>query len=956
MLRARGAINGLRFASSGVVGIRREDKNEWERRVPLTPDHVKKLVGEGVKVLVQPSSIRAFSDEEYSEAGAVIKEDLSEAKTILAVKEVPVSLLIPDTTYMMFSHTHKAQTYNMPLLDAVLNKNIRLIDFERIAGAEGRVVKFGPFAGFAGMIDTLHALGLALLAKSFATPFLHISHAKEYRSLDTAREDLIELGNFIRKRGLPREIGPLTFVVTGTGSVSQAAQQILHHLPCQYIEASELKNLCEKDSFDNKTVYVTIVGSKDMVAPKDPSKKFDKAEYYKNPENFVPTFHEQVAPYAKVIVNGMYWEEKFPRLLTVEQTRALSKENRLPTLVVGEITCDPYGSIEFFTKSTSIAHPLYCYDVANDEAMDMEKFKGQGPLIVGVDHLPAEFPVESSQFFGDPLVSLVSKVAKSDMTASLEQMQSDLPVEVYNGIIAAHGALTPDYEYITALRAARDEEKLNKDNRNILFLGAGMVSGPAVEYLLKDHRNSVTLADVDVAAAEAILDEYAGDAAHAGRDVSGRVQAARAVPLDVSDKTQLVTLVKQADVVISLVPWMMHPEVMDICIDAGVPCVTASYVSPGIEALNDKAKAAGVTLLNEMGLDPGIDIMSTMHMLKKIRSNGGIVKSYESYCGALPEPESANNCLGYKFSWSPKGVLIAAQRPCTFLWKDKVIDLEGSRLYDIAQPFTPFRGLHMEWVPNGNALGYKDTYSLNEAHTVVRATLRYQGFSTVAKAMRELGILDHNDTHEALMSNNDTHASWPSILSSMSKTDMEALAQTLANKFKGIRDNLNAAEDVKEFFDYKTMKPIEEEVSQSMSGLKELNLLDDSHIAPKVKSGAVIDALAATLSKGLVFEAHENDFVLMFNRIIAEYPHEGTTVTHVASLAERGTSRMSGTAKTVGLPVGIGAQLVLDGVITQPGIVRPITEDVYSPVLRELSRLGVRMNETQTVQPTAKSA
>eukprot|EP01059_Diplonema_ambulator_P022371 TRINITY_DN37660_c0_g1_i1.p1 TRINITY_DN37660_c0_g1~~TRINITY_DN37660_c0_g1_i1.p1 ORF type:complete len:962 (+),score=354.25 TRINITY_DN37660_c0_g1_i1:38-2923(+) len=961
MLRVRGSAlaQALRHATNGVIGIRREDKNEWERRVPLTPDHVSELVYQGFKVIVQPSSIRAFSDDEYEEAGATINEDLSEAQTILAVKEVPVPLLIPNTTYMMFSHTHKAQTYNMPLLDAILANNIRLIDFERIASDEGRIVKFGPFAGFAGTIDTLHALGLALLSKHFATPFLHISHAKEYRSLEAARADLIDLGNFIRKRGLPRELGPLTFVVTGSGSVSQAAQQILHHLPCQYVDASELKNLCAKESFDNKTIYVTVVSSKDMVSPKDRTRKFDKADYYKNPENYEPTFHEDVAPYAKVIINGMYWEEKYPRLLTIDQTRRLAKKGQLPLLVLGEITCDPYGSIEFFTKSTSIAHPLYCYDPLACEAVDMEKFKGQGPLIVGVDHLPAEFPAEASQFFGDPLVSLVKEVAKSDINDSLEAMQKQLPAELYNGILTSHGKLTPNYEYIADLRKAREDEKHRKHNRNILFLGAGMVSGPAVEYLLKDPRNSITLADMDVHVAEEILEQYAGDAAHAGRDVEGKVQAARAVALDVSNKQNLEALVHQADVVISLVPWMMHPQVMEICIDAGVPCVTASYVSPGIEALNEKAKAAGVTLLNEMGLDPGIDIMSTMQMLHDIKTNGGIVRSYESYCGALPEPEASRNCLGYKFSWSPKGVLIAAQRPCTFKWAGDVIDLQGSQLYDVAQPFTPFRGLHMEWVPNGNSLGYLDTYGLHDAHTVVRATLRYQGFSTVAKAMRELNLLNHDDTHESLSTSNNKHSSWASVLAGISNTQLDQLPQALADKFKGIKERLQASEQLKNFFDYSSMKAIEQEVSESMAGLRELKLLDESHIAPKVASGKVIDALADTLSRSLTFEPHEQDFVLMFHRIVAEYPAKGETVVHEASLSERGTPHMSGTAKTVGLPVAIGAQLVLDGVISNSGIVRPITKDVYEPVMRELARHGIRMHETdtvQTVQPTASSA
>ena len=934
---------------NGVVGIRREDKNEWERRVPLTPKHVKSLIDDGMKVVVQPSSIRAFSDEEYVEAGATIREDLSEASTIVAVKEVPIDCLIPERTYMMFSHTHKAQPYNMPFLDAMLDMNIRLIDFERISGSDGRIVKFGPYAGFAGMIDSLHALGLALLAKQFATPFLHISHAKEYRSLETARQDLIELGTLIRKRGLPREIGPLTFVFTGSGSVSQAAQQILHHLPCQYVEASELKRLHEREMFDNKTVYVTIATAKDMVEPRDPNTLFDKNDYYNNPDKYVPVFHENVAPYAKVIINGMYWEEKYPRLMTIEQTRSLSKEGRLPTLVLGEITCDPFGSIEYFTKSTSIANPLYCYDPQADETIDIEDFKGQGPIVVGVDHLPAEFPMESSEFFGDPLVSLVKAVATNDGTKTIETQQDQLPSVVYNGIIASHGSLTPNYEYINDLRAQRDASKKDREGRNVLFLGAGMVSGPAVEYLLRDPRNSITLADSNIAAADAILEQFGGDASHPGRDAGGRIQAARTTKLDVSNKAHLEKLVKDADVVISLVPWTMHPQVMEICIDQGVPCVTASYVSPGISALHERAKEAGVTILNEMGLDPGIDIMSSLQMLDKIKKKGGVVKSYESYCGALPEPESANNCLGYKFSWSPKGVLLAAQRPCTFKWNDHIIDFQGRDLYDIAQPFTPFRGLSMEWVPNGNALGYEEVYKLHDAHTIVRATLRFKGFSTVVRSMRELGLLNDGDVADAVKNGGDEYLSWPSLIAKLNSTEVTELAQTLANKLSDRREEMKKNDNVTNFFDFSNQKSIEEDVSESMAGMKELRLLDEKHLAAKVPSGEVIDSLAVTLNASLQYEAHEQDFVLMFHRLIVDYPHNGTTMVHEASLAQRGTTHMSSTAKTVGLPVGIGAQLVLDGVIKTTGVVRPITEEVYNPVMRELYKQNVRMFENERV-------
>ncbi len=184
-------LTGLRYYAKYRIGIRREDKNCWERRVPITPQHVKQLIQEeDIEVVVQPSNIRVFSNEEYVEAGAILKEDLSDCPTIFALKEVPKEKLLEDKTYCFFSHTIKAQPYNMPMLDTILRKNIRLIDYEKFVNREDRrVVQFGMFAGYAGAIDSLHVLGERLLVRNgFSTPFINVGWAKNYSSLDMAKE------------------------------------------------------------------------------------------------------------------------------------------------------------------------------------------------------------------------------------------------------------------------------------------------------------------------------------------------------------------------------------------------------------------------------------------------------------------------------------------------------------------------------------------------------------------------------------------------------------------------------------------------------------------------------------------------------------------------------------------------------------------------------------------------
>jgi alpha-aminoadipic semialdehyde synthase len=205
-----------------VFGLRREDKSRWERRAPLAPKHVEALVQAGAKVLVQPSSTRVFTDEEYQNAKAEISEDLTLADHIFAVKEVPSQLLIPNKTYYFFSHTIKAQRQNMPMLDVILQKKINLVDYERIVNEKDvRLVKFGRFAGNAGMVDALAGVGDRLLQLGHSTPFLYMSYSKGYPSLDAAKKATADIGKLIAEHGIPKALHPFTFTFVGAGAVGQ---------------------------------------------------------------------------------------------------------------------------------------------------------------------------------------------------------------------------------------------------------------------------------------------------------------------------------------------------------------------------------------------------------------------------------------------------------------------------------------------------------------------------------------------------------------------------------------------------------------------------------------------------------------------------------------------------------------------------------------------------------------
>eukprot|EP00759_Apiculatamorpha_spiralis_P003632 PhF_6_TR11701/c0_g1_i1/m.19021/K14157/AASS; alpha-aminoadipic semialdehyde synthase len=905
---APGSLSG-----NNVIAIRREDKNEWERRAPLSPTQVGKLVSKGIQVIVQPSTIRCYSDKEYEAEGAVIAEDLSPASTIIAVKEVPAHLLIPNRTYMMFSHTIKGQPGNMPLLDTIMEKNIRLIDYERIVGPDGRIVRFGPYAGYAGIVDTLHGLGLAFLARGYATPFLHVSFAKEYRSLDTARADLLHLGDLIRKNGLPKEICPLTFVVTGSGSVSLAAQQMLHLLPCKYVDCSELERVWKKESKDCHNIYVAVATARDMVRPRDPSKVFSKDAYYKNPQDFVGVFHETVIPYTRVLINGMYWEPRYPRLLNVSQAKHLHDTNRFPLVALGDITCDIMGSVEFLVRSTTIANPLFSYDVSASKVVELPDYTGKGTLVLGVDHLPAEFPREATTEFGSNLAPLLEKIAKSDGAVAIQEQEAGLGKEIFRAIVTSHGKLTPNFEYIKDIRAKHELEFKSKRTRRILVIGGGMCAGPCVRHLLHDSNNMVTVVDTHRAVLENLVRVYA--------DIKdGSAKPVRQVVMDVTrkeDSALLRSLIGESDIIVSLLPAYLHKYVVEVSVELKKHIATASYISPEVRALGEVAKQNGTMVMCEMGLDPGIDIMSTVQLLQNIRQTGGIVRSYRSACGALPQPENSNCPLGYKFSWSPRGVLTAVQRNARVKLNGQWQSIPGESLYGNAQGFGDFSGMNLVAVPNGDAEEYAtNLFGLgDETKEVSRLTLRYKNFPPGALAFVKLGLMDEKTSHNELKTGSGEYITW-------------------ANLLKRTAPSVNPDTT----FDEKTVKD-----------LRALGIFSTTAFVPKTHSGTVLDSLCALLTTQLTYKAHERDMVLMVHEVVAEYTlPTPRKVLHRATLCVRGaTEDQSATALTVGLPLGIAVQAVLDGAFGGKGIVRPNNEELVGYVMKELYRHNVRLVEEE---------
>jgi len=446
----------------GVIGIRREDKSKWERRVVLAPAHIKKLLEKNpnLKFIVQPSKNRVFRDVEYQKVGATISEDLSECGTILGVKEVPKEKLLPNRTYIFFSHVIKAQEFNMPMLDVILEKKIMLIDYEKITDDKGRrLVAFGKYAGNAGAIDFLHGIGKYFINLGYSTPFLNISFSYAYPFLERAKESIRDLKESVSDEGIPEEYAPLIFGITGKGRCSEGVMEILECLPIKVVDPDDLAALVNnpKDPNHRNIIYVTYFESQHMAAPRDHSKKFDKQDYYDNPHFYEPIFHEKYLPYVSVLFHCMYWEPKFPTLITREQIKYLAEVKKLRLIGICDVTCDIEGSIEFLTEYTTIDRPFFLYNPKTGEKSFETTVASTDILYQAVDHLPTELAYDASMHFADKLSPFIEKIALSDITKPIEEQ--DIDNEMRRAIITWNGKLTPSFNYIAGLRKEKEAIK-----------------------------------------------------------------------------------------------------------------------------------------------------------------------------------------------------------------------------------------------------------------------------------------------------------------------------------------------------------------------------------------------------------------------------------------------------------------------------------------------------------------
>jgi saccharopine dehydrogenase (NADP+, L-glutamate forming) len=432
--------------------------------------------------------------------------------------------------------------------------------------------------------------------------------------------------------------------------------------------------------------------------------------------------------------------------------------------------------------------------------------------------------------------------------------------------------------------------------KKVLILGAGLVAKPIIEYLLAEGYKLTVASPMKERADEMI-----------NHDPNGR-----SVFWSMEDKALLEMLVSEYDIAVSLLPYTFHADVARVCLKFRRPLVTTSYVQPGIQALDGEAKKAGVILLNEIGLDPGIDHMSAMRIIDHIHKNGGKVDEFWSICGALPAPEAAGNPFGYKFSWSPKGVIMASRNSALYLKKGKEVTVPSADLFKDRFELE-FPGIGpLEVYPNRDSISYKEIYKIPEARTVYRGTFRFKGWCETLDFMKSINMLDD------------------AVVDYSGKTFVGFIAERAGLKGSDIKNELCERTGVKPY-----AIPIK---ALEWLGFFSDKKLDYGKTSPfEITSDLMISKMSLA--------DNERDMVVLQHIFHAEYP-DGRKEIIKSSMLDFGTpATNTSIARTVALPAAIAVTLILNNKIKLTGVQRPVVPEIYEPVLEGLEKLGIRMTE-----------
>jgi len=429
-----------------TLGIRRETKSPFERRVPLTPEAVGMLIrSTGARVLVERFPRRVFPDEAYEAAGATLVDDASDADLVIGVKEVPPALFRKGGAYMFFSHVIKGQAHNLGMLKRLVDLECTLLDYEKITTRDGRrLIFFSWHAGFAGVVDTLWALGRRLQGQGISNPFSSLQRAWEYGEIAAVEEAFRVLGRRIRREGLPPALTPFVVGVAGYGNTSRGAQHLLRILPHQEVAPEDLPALRARADAPRDRIHLVVFREEHTVVPVDEDADLDLQDFFAHPDGYRGVFEDH-AVHLDVLFNCVFWKEGCPRLLTRDFLREWFAGDQPPLLkAVGDISCDIGGAVECLDRFTTPDVPAFVYDPLRDVAV--EGNDGPGLLVMAVDFLPSELPKDASEDFSEVLLPMLPAVLAADLAAPLDAL--DVPGPMRRAIILLRGEFTPEFRYL----------------------------------------------------------------------------------------------------------------------------------------------------------------------------------------------------------------------------------------------------------------------------------------------------------------------------------------------------------------------------------------------------------------------------------------------------------------------------------------------------------------------------
>jgi alpha-aminoadipic semialdehyde synthase len=426
-----------------IIGMRKEEK-AFETRVPLVPKHIENLIKDyNIEFILEPSNQRAFSAEEYKSIGVKIKplKD-SQATVILGIKEMPIDFFQKDKIYAFFSHTIKGQEHNMPMLKQIMDIDATLLDYEKIVDDNNiRLIFFGNWAGMAGISDTFRVLGKRLEVEGMKpNPFAGMKPTLQLKGLSELENEFHALGERIKEQGLPEDLTPFIVGFAGYGNVSRGAQKLFDILPHISVNPEELS----KAQPNNHAIYKCVFKEEHMVEPRDTSSTFELNDYYEHGSEKYKGVFQKYVPFLTVLLNCIYWTKKYPRLITRDFIRNHWNDETRRLRIIGDISVDMEGAIEFTTITTKPDNPAFTYIIA--ENRPTIGFQGDGPVVIAVDNLPCELPRESSTSFSETLFRFIPPLAQADFTTKFDQLK--LPKELKDAIIVYQGELTENYKYL----------------------------------------------------------------------------------------------------------------------------------------------------------------------------------------------------------------------------------------------------------------------------------------------------------------------------------------------------------------------------------------------------------------------------------------------------------------------------------------------------------------------------